>query len=207
MPKCRDNSLAPTRDALLDRLSLVNFPAVLSLGGGRILTAIDNLHPFWTVYAAPSEENPRGLIGEICTALGIPEPNIGSFSLNGKYLADRIRRYLVQHPYIQTLSLNCFNTGRAKILADMLLELQKNPDFADLRYNIRLFVPDPDVPGVGEDLNELISPTSSLTAAEADVFATADGESSVSQAHVFCTCQRGFSRRAGRIRGTHQHAV
>lgn len=167
--------IGPTRDALLERLSLINFPAVLSVGGGRILTAIDNVHPFWTVYATPSEEDPRGLIGEICTALGIPEPNIGSFSLNGKYLADRIRRYLVQHPYIQVLSLNCFNTGRAKILADMLLELQKNADFADLRYNIRLFVPDPDAPGVGEDLNELISPTSSLTAAEADVFATVTG--------------------------------
>ena len=167
--------IGPARDALLERLSLVNFPAVLSRAGGRILTAVDNLHPFWTVYASSNEEDPRGLIGELCTALGIPEPNIGSFGFNGTYLADRVRRYLVQHPYIQTLSLNCFNTGRAKILADMLLELQRHSDFQDLRYNIRLFVPDPDVPGIGEDLNDLISPTGSLSSAEADVFATPTG--------------------------------
>ena len=54
-------------------------------------------------------------------ALGLPEPNIGSFTLNGRFLADRLRRYLVQHPYIQTLVLNCFNPGRAKIIEDTLL--------------------------------------------------------------------------------------
>jgi hypothetical protein len=61
------------------------------------------------------------LIAELCTAFGLPEPNIGSFSLDGGFLADRTRRYLVQHPYIQTLVLNCFNAGRGRLLAEMLL--------------------------------------------------------------------------------------
>ncbi|MEO6034762.1 MAG: ATP-binding protein [Verrucomicrobiota bacterium] len=167
--------LTPTRDSLLERLNLVNFPAVFPAGSGQILTTIDNLHPLWTVYGASSDTDPRGLIAELCTALGLPEPNIGSFSLDGHFLAHRARRYLVQHPYIQMLVLNCFNAGRGRLLADMLLELQKESDFRELRYDLRLFVPDPDAPGCGEDLAELISPTSSLSAAEADAFATPSG--------------------------------
>jgi DNA phosphorothioation-dependent restriction protein DptH len=166
--------IIPTRDALLGRLSLVNFPAVLAIGPGRIFSAVDNVHPFWTLYAASNEENPRGLIAEACTALDLPEPNIGSFALNGFYLADRVRRYLIQHPYVQTLTVNCFNAGRAKVIADMLVELQRNPDFRDLRYDIRLFVPDPDVPGLGDDLGDLILPNSALSE-EADAFTIPTG--------------------------------
>ena len=54
----------------------------------------------------------------------------------------------------------------------MLLQLQKEPDFRDLRYDLRLFVPDPDAPGCGDDLAELISSNSTLAVAEADAFAT-----------------------------------
>jgi hypothetical protein len=165
----------PTRDALLERLSLVNFPTVLPLGSGQLLSTVDSLHPFWTVYVSSTEGDLRGLVAELCTALGLPEPNIGSFTLNGRFLADRTRRYLVQHPYVHTLILNCFNAGRGRLLADMLLELQKEPDFRDLRYNLRLFVPDPDAPGAGGDLSELISPSSTLTVVEADAFATPTG--------------------------------
>ena len=167
--------ITATRDSLLERLNLVNFPAAFPAGSGRILTTIDNLHPFWTVYGAASETDPRGLIAELCTALGLAEPNIGSFSLDGGFLADRTRRYLIQHPYIQTLVLNCFNAGRGRLLAEMLLELQKETDFRDLHYDVRLFVPDPDAPGCGDDLADLISPSSSLTVAEADAFATPTG--------------------------------
>jgi DNA phosphorothioation-dependent restriction protein DptH len=173
--RARKEFIAPTRDSLLDRLNLANFPAVFPAGSGRLLTAIDNIHPLWTVYGASTETDPRGLIAELCTSLGLPEPNIGSFSLDGTFLADRARRYLIQHPYIQTLVVNCFNAGRGRLLADMLLDLQKEADFCDLCYDLRLFVPDPDAPGCGEDLAELISPSSSLAAPEADAFATPTG--------------------------------
>lgn len=167
--------LSPTRDALLDQLSLVNFPAAIAAGSGRLLSAIDNIHPFWTVYTSSTETDPRGLIAELCTALGLSEPSIGSFTLNGHFLADRVRRYVVQHPYVHTLTINCFNAGRGRLLADMLLELQKEHDLRDMRYNLRLFVTDPDAPGVGEDLSDLISPNSTLAVPEADAFATPTG--------------------------------
>ena len=162
--------IVPTREALLRQLAPVDFPPVLSTEAGHVLTAVDNLNPFWTLYAPSHEANPRGLIGEVCSALGIPEPAVGSTVIDGQYLASRVQRYLVQHPYVHTLTINAFNAGRATHLAQMLLHLQKREAFADLRYDIRLFVPDPESPGVGESLNALLSPSGTVSAPEADAF-------------------------------------
>lgn len=170
------NQAPSVRQALFESLAMINFPASLVGPARRILQPIDNIHPLWTAYAGADETDPRGLIAELCTALSLPEAPVGGFSLNGDFLANRIRRYVIQHPYIQTLSLNCFNAGRGKILADALLALQKNADTKNLRYDIRVFASNAEAPGVGDDLAELISPSSSLSAAEADVFATPTGD-------------------------------
>lgn len=162
----------PTRDALLRFLAPVSFPPVLPTTSGRLLTAVDNLHPFWTLYAPSHEEDPRSLVGDVCTALGLPEPAIGGSTINGAYLASRIKRYLVQHPYVRSIVINAFNAGRAAVLADMLLQLQKERVFAGIRYDIRLFAPDADAPAVGEALADLLSPTTGVTAREADAFTT-----------------------------------
>ena len=66
----------PTRDALLRVLAPISFPPVLPMANGRLLTAVDNLHPFWTLYAPSQDEDPRGLVGDVCDALGLPEPAI-----------------------------------------------------------------------------------------------------------------------------------
>ncbi|GAB2937002.1 hypothetical protein GCM10027280_26400 [Micromonospora polyrhachis] len=161
----------PTREALLRGLAPIGFPPVLPMANGRLLAAVDNLHPFWTLYAPPHEQDPRSLVGDVCDALGLPEPATAGTSINGAYLASRVQRYLVQHPYVRTLMINAFNPGRAGLLADMLLELQRQPAIADIRYDIRLFAPDADAPGLGEALGELLSPTPSVTAREADAFA------------------------------------
>ncbi len=167
--------VASTALALSERLSLVNFPAVLSIGQGHLLIAIDNIHPLWTLYTTANEPNPRGLVAEACTALSLSEPNVGSFTLDGEYIAQKIRRYLLQHPYIETLTINVFNAGRGRLLVQALLGLQRESVFSDLRYNIRLFVPDPDAPAVGEDLSELLSPGGQTVAEEADAFAVPTG--------------------------------
>ena len=168
--------IMPAREALLKTLVPLSFPPVLPRGTGQLFTAVDNVTPFWTLYAPTSEEDLRGLVGDVCAALGLPEPGIGGTTITGAYLASRVERYLIQHPYVQTLVINAFNAGRASVLADMLLELQERPAFADLRYDLRLFVPDPDAPGVGEALTDLLSPSSSVTGKEADAF-SAIGES------------------------------
>ncbi len=162
--------VVPTRDALLKLLSPTSFPPVLPTEAGHVLTAVDSINPFWTLFAPSNEEDPRGLVGEVCSSLGLPEPAIGGALIDGAYLASRVRRYLVQHPYVRTLTINAFNPGRAGVLGDMLLELQKEPAFADLRYDIRLFVPDPDAPGVGEEIAALLRADGGTSAREADAF-------------------------------------
>jgi DNA phosphorothioation-dependent restriction protein DptH len=162
--------VVPTREALLRLLSPTSFPPVLPTESGRVLTAVDSINPFWTLFAPSNEEDPRGLVGEVCSALGLPEPAIGGALIDGQYLASRVRRYLVQHPYVRTLTVNAFNPGRASVLGDMLLELQKEPAFADLRYDFRLFVPDPDAPGVGEEIAALLTRDGGTAAREADAF-------------------------------------
>lgn len=168
--------LSDVRTTLMERLALSAHPAVLPSKTSRMLTSFDDLHPFWTVYTAASDADPRGLLGEISSLLGLPEPTVGGFALSGQFLAARMHRYLVQHPYIRTLAINCFNPGRGRILADMLLELQREPELRDLRYDLRLFVDDPEVYASGADLLELITPSSGLSMPEADAFSTPTGE-------------------------------
>ncbi|CAN7223258.1 hypothetical protein LJR066_000696 [Acidovorax sp. LjRoot66] len=166
--------VGPTRDAVIKQLAPAAFPPVVPFGEelGRTALAVDNINPFWSLYAATDEKDPRGLIGEVCAALGLPEPAIGGATIDSAYLAARVQRYLVQHPYVETLTINAFNAGRSGAMAEVLLALQRHPDFADLRYDIRLFVLDPAAPSTGEALLELLSPDSGTSAKEADAFST-----------------------------------
>lgn len=166
--------VVPTRDAIMKQLAPVGFPPVLLQGDelGRTALAVDNITPFWTLYAAADESDPRGLFGEVCTALSLTEPSIGGSMIDASYLTSRVQRYLIQHPYVRTLTINAFNAGRAAVLADVLVGMQRHPAFSDLRYDIRLFVPDPDAPGTGNALSELLSPDSGVTGRDVDAFAT-----------------------------------
>ncbi|MCC5789787.1 MAG: ATP-binding protein [Opitutales bacterium] len=163
-----------TRDALLQRLRMLHFPTVLMAENGRVLHSVENIHPFWSLYAPADHPNPKGLIAEFCTLAGISEPEGAFQNVNAGYLAERVRRYLVQHPYVESLTINCFNAGRARALADTLMELQRNPDYRNLRYDVRLFAPDPEATGIGEDLQHLLSPATSL-AENADIFSIPTG--------------------------------
>ena len=156
-PGAGKEHVGPARDALLRGLSSINFPAMLPVSDGRVFTAVDNIHPFWPLYAPAGEDDPRGLLGDVCAALGVPEPSIGGAAVTGGVLASRIERYLIQHPYVRTLTINAFNPGRATVLADALAALQRQEAFRDLRYDIRLFVPDPNAPGVGESIDTLLA--------------------------------------------------
>lgn len=168
-------AIGPVRDALLEQLTPLNIPATLPLADGKIFTCVDNLTPFWSLYAAAMEEDARGLLGEICAAFGLQEPTIGGTTVTGEVLGSRIARYALQHPYVRTLSINVFNPGRASVLASALVWLQRQEVFSHLRYDIRLFVRDPEAPGVGEALDLLLSPTGSTSSEAADAFTTSTG--------------------------------
>jgi len=146
-----------TRNTLLEVLTAQGFPFALPHADGRLLIASDDLTPYWGI-ALPSEtSDPHGLVSDLRAALklgGAPgtEPDLAA------RLADRMERYLRLHPYVDTLVINAVNAGRADLLADSLRLVHRRPGFEALRFDVRLIVEDPEAPGIGDRLTELIAP-------------------------------------------------
>lgn len=161
--------------SLLNKLAPVNFPAFAPVAGGRIFATVDAVQPMWALYAPTKEEDPRGLLGDVANALGLPEPATFGAAITSADLADRIHRYVLQHPYVRTLNINVFNGGKATAVAELLLHLQSSPNLSDLRYDVRLFVGDPAAPGVGEAIEALFSTEASVSTPEAEQFLTPTG--------------------------------
>jgi hypothetical protein len=166
--------IGSVRAALLEGLLPSAFPIGIPVESGRVFTPVDDLNPFWGLYAPTTEENSRGLMAEICSALGLPEPATAGSDISGRVIADKIERYLSQHPYVRQLSMNIFNPGSGVIVADALVALQQKREYADLRYDIRLFASDPASPTLGEALEAIVKPGSSDNGA-AEAFATSSG--------------------------------
>ncbi|KAA9268396.1 ATP-binding protein, partial [Escherichia coli] len=162
------------RSALLDGLVPSAYPVGIPVEDGRIFTPVDNLNAFWALYAPTTENNSRGLMAEICSALGLAEPSAAGIDISGKVIADKIERYLSQHPYVRELSLNIFNPGSGSLIAEALIALQQKREYADLRYDIRLFTSEPDSPVLGEALESIVHPGATVNEA-ADAFAASTG--------------------------------
>ncbi|MFJ7628714.1 hypothetical protein ACIQZN_19680 [Streptomyces sp. NPDC097595] len=159
------------RDSFLQALSPLGFPFAVPRQDGRLMTAADNLTPYWAAYLPSETADPRGLLGRLTTALHLPAAGPrAAGALSGTAIADRIERYLRLHPYVRTLVMNVVNAGRAEIVADALLELQRRTSTRDLTYDIRLCVSDPEAPESGAALGELISTQSQFTSAAAEAF-------------------------------------
>ncbi|UQA92173.1 hypothetical protein [Streptomyces halobius] len=162
------------KDSLQDSLAPLGFPFAVPRQDGRLMAAADNLTPYWGAYLPSETTDPRGLLGRLAAALRLPvtgaRPANGAGALSGTALADRIERYTRLHPYVRTLVLNIVNAGRAEIVADALLELQRRTPTRDLTYDIRLCVTDPEAPETGAALTELQSAQSQISSAEAEEF-------------------------------------
>jgi DNA phosphorothioation-dependent restriction protein DptH len=173
------------RQAFLEILRPYAFPVALPSADGRVFTAIDNMNFFWAIYMPSSEVNTRGLMAEICSALGLnaPSSDVGT-DITGDVIADKIERYLAQHPYVRELSINIFNPGSGVVLAEALTQLQQRREYADLRYDLRLFASDPDSPTMGESLESLLHSNNTVNEA-VDAFAVSTGS------HLFTKLKLG----------------
>jgi len=187
--------ISHVRSALLDGLVPSAYPIGVPVEDGRIFTPVDNLNAFWALYAPTTEENSRGLMAEICSALGLAEPSAVGADISGKVIADKIERYLSQHPYVRELSLNVFNPGAGSVIADALLSLQQKREHADLRYDIRLFASDPDSPVLGEALESMARPGATVNEV-ADAFATSTGSHLFSKLNLAKYALSGFHANA-----------
>ncbi len=162
------------RHSLLFGLTPAAYPVGIPVEDGRIFTPVENLNAFWAIYAPTTEDNTRGLTAELCSALGLAEPSSAGADISGKMIADKLERYLAQHPYVRELSLNVFNPGAGTIIAEALLALQGKPEYSDLRYDVHLFSPDPDSPVLGEALEGMLRPGTPVSDV-ADAFTISTG--------------------------------
>lgn len=167
--------LPVVRTTLLEGLQAVNFPVGIPVEDGRIFTAVDNLNPFWCACAPTTEENTRGLIAELCAALGLPEPTTVGTDVNGTVIAEKFERYLSQHPYVRELSINVFNPGSGSVIAEALMVLQHKNEFKSLRYNLNLFSSDPESPSFGDTLEQLLNPGTAEKYDSSDAFSISTG--------------------------------
>lgn len=146
-----------TKNSLLEELALTNFPYVLPDTQGQLMVALDSIHPFWSILSSAKEKEPQALIDKIKTVFGIKNDYQQVGKQNSAFLATKVERYLIQHPYVNCLSINVFNAGSAGAVAGMLLALRKKAELKHICFDIRLFVADPYATEVGSDLFKLIN--------------------------------------------------
>jgi hypothetical protein len=167
--------ISVVREAILQKLLPLHIPVAVPSKAGKVFVMVDNLNTFWGLYASPTESDLRGLIGAMSSVLNIQEPGIEGGTITDTEIAARIHKYLIQHPYVNTLNLNVFNPGRASIITSALEILQKQPELSGLRYNIRLFTPQLGSPLIGDAFNDLLNPNSSMVKEEIDAFSRSSG--------------------------------
>lgn len=137
------------------------------------------LTPFWSLYMREDVRDRRVLRAQVQQLLGLGRRSAAVERVQGigaSELTAQLMRYLLQHPYVQTLKLNVFNPGDAGLVVDAILELEQRLSqqaVADgrgssLRYELRLFArTEQDV--VGSAVDELRNPERQVSP-EADAF-------------------------------------
>ena len=122
----------------LTSITPLGFPFAVPVSGGRLTIAAADLTPYWGACLPTDTPDPQDLAAGLRRALRVPERAASAHPVPAKVLADRVERYLRQHPYVSTLVISAVNVGQGDQLADMLVELQRR-NLADVRYDIRLF--------------------------------------------------------------------
>lgn len=156
----------------LPRLSSLNVPCALVDRHGELMVNVDTFGPFWGIYLRLGTPDTRATIGRIKTVLGSPESDDRFTTISSNDLAQKVLRYLAQHPYVSTLRINVVQPGSGLILVNMLLELERLQP--DLRYHLSLFSPDFRREELGAALDDMMSPPERQSGSEQlDAFLTA----------------------------------
>lgn len=122
-----------------EKILPLNLPNALSYEKGKIFVNTDVLDLYWSLFPESNTTDIRKVVAMVSKALGYRNDlgNISSVAPN--QIADRIWRYLRQHPYIKTLKLNVLNPGDGMLFLNTIRELQKMDNFKDLRYDITFY--------------------------------------------------------------------
>jgi hypothetical protein len=166
-----EDAASNARASYFERLDSLGFPFAVPRQDGRLLAAVGNLTPFWAAYLPSGADDSQGLVDKIAGTLGVPAVARGTDTNSvSPVLADRVERYVRQHPYVRTLVLNIVNPGDAGLIVEILLELQRRPETKHLNYDLRLCTSQTEMPGIGGTLAELTRSDSRFTSDEAEAF-------------------------------------
>ncbi|MGH3586461.1 MAG: hypothetical protein ACRDQ0_09055, partial [Pseudonocardia sp.] len=149
-----DPAAAQRADHALRRITALGHPLVIPRSGGQLAMAAFDLTPYWEVCLPDGTMDPQRLLAMVQTALEVPERSSPADVWSGASLADRLELYVRQHPYVATLVVNAVNVGRGDELAEAVeLMAVRCPGIGLV---LRLFVADPDAPGSGHAVLDLI---------------------------------------------------
>jgi len=182
---------ASLRDFLRRGLAPMNLPPFLRpahesfpYGVSRFYAEQGPLTPFWSLYLPVDIQDRRALFARVKRVLAIKRSSADTGAVGGvnrDTLVQKIKRYLIQHPYVQILKINAFNPGDASLLVDAILKIEKDRRdlrLPGLRYELRLFTQGNLLDDVGEAVEDLVNP-------ERQVSPEADAFSNPSQNHLF----------------------
>lgn len=172
------------RRYLRQRLTPVNLPPLLRPthennpdGVPHFYVENNPLSMFWSLFLREDVRDRRELEARARKALSISRSGPNSAGIGGidkNILIGKMRRYLIQHPYIHTLKINIFNPGDAGLFVDAILGVEKvriASGLPDLRYEVRLFTDGSLVESIGSAFENLIDPERQVSP-EADPFST-----------------------------------
>ena len=153
---------------LLDPGSLnpFNYCGELSFGWGLYLSTISNESKNGMTSISRQLQHYFRLL------FNIAKDNYVETDLSLRLVIRHIKNYLAQHPYINKLVVNLFNAGDAEVFSNAFVELEKERNFENINYEVRIFKGTDRIIEHGESLKILINPESNITP-EAEAFSQA----------------------------------
>lgn len=119
--------------------------------------------PGWSVYLPANIADKQSALSRLSRALaGTATPLSAGATVSG--VSDRVLRYLRQHPYVSELQINVFNPSDGKVIVELLNSIDK--EYADLRYEVRLFSHEEVRDDLGSALDQLVNPEITVTLSE-----------------------------------------
>ncbi|WP_235891111.1 methylation-associated defense system ATP-binding protein MAD8 [Flavobacterium gawalongense] len=103
------------------------------------------------------------------TLFNISTDNYVETDISKKLVVRHIKNFLIQHPYTDKLVVNLFNVGDASIFSDSFVEIGKNPDYMDIKFEVRIFIGGDSIIEHGKSLKNLLNPETNISE-EAELF-------------------------------------
>lgn len=153
--RATQQSIQAARDSIVEEIRPAGVPPFISSSGSQLLY-FANLDYTWSAYVSPTATQRLSLRDDLESSLGCICNISQILSTDSGYVAQRVRRYILQHPYIGTLKIRAIQPGKGNFLVSILNSLEKDSLFRDMRFDFQLYVDDPQSEQEGDDLHELL---------------------------------------------------